>query len=132
MARAQLHYSLSDYSNALDMLGGIASLAELQSSSSAAASSAWAGEEQAAAATVYFNNLGCVHYRMKKFNAAAYYFGKALAADEKANHSRSSQRSCEALYNLGLALSVLGKPQLAFDCFQEALQVSFVFLSPSF
>ncbi len=124
VVRAHLHFSLSDYSNALEMIGGVAGLVD------------HSGSDDHVAATVYFNNLGCIHHKMKKFNAAAYYFSKALAADEKAvvglpasgRHgitaviAPNAQRYFEVLYNLGLTLLVLGKPQLAFDSFNEAMQ----------
>jgi tetratricopeptide (TPR) repeat protein len=117
VVRAQLHFSLSDYTNALELIGSIANLND------------HSHDDQSNAA-IYYNNLGCIQHKMKKFNAATYYFTKALNADEKAMHAASkgslstsnSQRYYEILYNLGISLLGLGKSQLAFDCFNEALQ----------
>lgn len=113
VVRAHLHFSLSDYSNALEMIGSIANLAD-------------PSMEDPGASTIYFNNLGCIHYKMKKLNAAGYYFARALSADEKTvNLTRggsNSQRYYEVLYNLGVTLLAQGKSQLAFECFNEALQ----------
>jgi CCR4-NOT transcription complex subunit 10 len=33
---------------------------------------------------MYFNNLGCLHFQMQKYNLASFYFRRAIAENEKA------------------------------------------------
>jgi hypothetical protein len=33
---------------------------------------------------MYYNNLGCLHFQMQKFNLASFYFCRAIAENEKA------------------------------------------------
>lgn len=33
--------------------------------------------------SIYYNNLGCIHLKLKKFSAAAYYFSKALKENDQ-------------------------------------------------
>ena len=33
---------------------------------------------------MYFNNLGCLHFQMQKYNLASFYFCRAIAENEKA------------------------------------------------
>jgi len=78
-------------------------------------------------AILYFNNLGCVHHKMKKHHTAAFYFGKALnhqnqlyiAAGNRGLDTFAHDRRNEILYNLGYQLLLTGKPDLAFNSFQE-------------
>jgi CCR4-NOT transcription complex subunit 10 len=90
--------------------------------------------------SLYFNNLGCIHAGMKKYNLAAFYFKQAL---EENNHAvmrmgtvdkllpltgrplrcLSLNQRYKLLHNLGTQLMHAGKPQEAFDCVLEALQV---------
>ena len=84
--RAQLSFTLSDYSGALEQIGSIVSLPDH-------------AHDDYVSATIYFNNLGCINYKMKKFNAAVHYFSRSLSADEKVN-SGPSWRHNEVLYNL--------------------------------
>lgn len=53
-------------------------------------------------APLYFNNLGCISYKMKKFNAASFYFGKAL----RENASSSSEDSASS--SAGMARTLKG------------------------
>jgi tetratricopeptide (TPR) repeat protein len=108
--RAQFYFSLSDFNNSLEMIASIAQCADHTTHE----------EQSNNACVVYFNNLGCVHFKMKKLNAALYYFSKALIAEEKS--SLSNHIYFECVYNAGLTLAVLGKSQLALDCFAEVLQ----------
>ncbi|XP_031565395.1 CCR4-NOT transcription complex subunit 10-like isoform X2 [Actinia tenebrosa] len=89
--------------------------------------------------TMYFNNLGCIHYQMHKYNLAAFYSRQALEENDKALSSlppseknnplhscplatlRLSQRH-EILYNLGIQLLFSGRPEAAFDCLVESIQ----------
>ncbi|XP_068694299.1 CCR4-NOT transcription complex subunit 10-like isoform X2 [Montipora foliosa] len=90
--------------------------------------------------TMYYNDLGCIHFQLHKYNLAAFYFRQALQENYKAlaslplvdkNASVSSRplvtlgvnRRHEILYNLGIQLLFSGRPVAAFDCLVEAVQV---------
>lgn len=90
--------------------------------------------------TMYYNNLGCIHFQMHKYNLAAFYFRKSLQENNKAlsslppvdkNAPVSSRamvtlgvnRRHEILYNLGIQLLFSGRPVVAFDCLVEAVQI---------
>eukprot|EP00026_Physarum_polycephalum_P002861 Phypoly_transcript_02870.p1 GENE.Phypoly_transcript_02870~~Phypoly_transcript_02870.p1 ORF type:complete len:843 (+),score=269.67 Phypoly_transcript_02870:83-2611(+) len=99
----------------------------------------------AALSPLFFNNLGCIHYKLKQFSAASFYVNRALK-DSEALYSNPSatnnnnnnnsynndettkrgsvdqfarDRKIEMLYNLGLQMLLTGKPELAFQAFQE-------------
>ncbi|XP_077982183.1 CCR4-NOT transcription complex subunit 10-like [Glandiceps talaboti] len=90
---------------------------------------------------MYYNNQGCVHFYMRKYNLSAYYFRKALQENENALQElpkRSSPHSLlsgrplctlainkryELLHNSGITLLHAGRPLAAFDCLIEAVQV---------
>lgn len=88
----------------------------------------------------YFNNLGLVHMKLKKYNMAIYYFSKAVKFLEKSNEklisnsqvgappktnpnenvcNLSTQKSYEIIFNYGLALYKSGKYYEAFKCFER-------------
>jgi len=81
--------------------------------------------------TLYYNNLGCLHFRMRKFHAASFYFTKALQENDAIYASSDKQdrilpaysrdKKAEILYNMGLQLLLTSQPAMAFACFQEAL-----------
>ena len=99
-------------------------------------------------AAMYFNNMGCIHYKMKKYHAASYYFTRALKENEISQETSgalfffffgnvhgyignicleskgvalfSRNRRLHILYNMGSKLLVTGNPELAFKCYQEA------------
>ncbi|XP_073243315.1 CCR4-NOT transcription complex subunit 10-like isoform X3 [Porites lutea] len=90
--------------------------------------------------TMYFNDLGCIHFQLQKYNLAAFYFRKALQENNKAlsslplidmNVPLSSRplvslgvsHRHEILYNLGIQLLFSGRPVVAFDCLVEAVQI---------
>ncbi|XP_029211498.2 CCR4-NOT transcription complex subunit 10-like isoform X1 [Acropora millepora] len=90
--------------------------------------------------TMYYNNLGCIHFQLHKYNLAAFYFRRALQENDKAlallppvdKNAPVSSRSLvtlgvnrrhEILYNLGIQLLFCGRPGVAFDCLVEAVQV---------
>jgi len=90
---------------------------------------------------LFFNNLGCVQFKLKKYNASSFYLSKALkendanqGSEDSASSSAESStgnkkgtgqsvaretRKLQILYNLGLQLLLTGKPGLAFQSFQE-------------
>lgn len=88
---------------------------------------------QSAHPQFYFNNLGVIHLKMKKYALAAIYFGKALKLMQKNDQagvqgvnpidsttSHSSLKIGEVCYNYGIALLKCKKYQEAFQCFNRA------------
>ena len=81
----------------------------------------------------YYNNLGCIHLRLKKPKLALLYFSKAyetisaqssveedaVARPTDAVTFYASQRRGEVLFNMGLALLASNLPGQALDCFLE-------------
>ncbi|KAH8236469.1 hypothetical protein KR026_002772 [Drosophila bipectinata] len=75
--------------------------------------------------TCIANNMGVIHLRVRHYAIAAKFFQNALNFDQKlAQNLRqstlqtmSSARSCEILYNLGVAMLHLRRPKEAFQCF---------------
>ncbi|XP_071716024.1 uncharacterized protein [Rutidosis leptorrhynchoides] len=81
---------------------------------------------------LYYNNLGCIYYKLGKYQTAAYYFSKALSnsslqKNEKPRKllSYSQDKSVLFAYNCGLVYLASGKPVLAVRCFQQASSVFF-------
>ena len=113
VVRAQLQFVLSDYHSALELLGGIAGMLEDSKSG-----------DEAVTATIYFNNLAIVNHKMKKLQAAMFYFAKALSYDEKGLQSRMYHpyRYFDLLYNLGVCGLATGQLSVAQECFLEASQ----------
>lgn len=76
---------------------------------------------------MYYNNVGCVHHKMRRHQIALYYFQKALvlATDTNARVLHPDGRvmptlDCEIRYNLALQLLITGRPRDAFSRFKEA------------
>lgn len=69
--------------------------------------------------------MGVIHLRVRHYAIAAKFFQNALNFDQQlARNLRkstlqtmSSARSCEILYNLGVAMLHLRRPKEAFQCF---------------
>ncbi|XP_067652107.1 CCR4-NOT transcription complex subunit 10-like isoform X1 [Haliotis asinina] len=84
---------------------------------------------------MYFNNLGCIHFHLRKHHLGAFYLRRAVQENENALkdaaaggqnrplHTRGMSRHYELLYNMGIQLLHCGRPQAAFDCLIEAVQV---------
>jgi tetratricopeptide (TPR) repeat protein len=73
------------------------------------------------AESLYYNSMGCIHYRKESFKLATFYFGKALAAQNftvQVNNGRIILPwRYEILHNNGLTLMKAGEYALAFKCF---------------
>ena len=78
----------------------------------------------------FYNNLGCIHIRLRKPRLARLYFSKAYetfsnkqSIDTKSKNNTisyySSIRRAELLYNSALALLLSNKPEKALDCLKE-------------
>lgn len=74
--------------------------------------------------------MGVIHLRVRHYAIAANFFQNAINFDKhiSANirdtdlHHLSSAKSCEILYNLGIALLHLRRPREAFQCFLVPLK----------
>jgi CCR4-NOT transcription complex subunit 10 len=93
------------------------------------------------AGATYFNNVACVHHKMRKYHAALHYFQRAIATDAEAGGGPGGGPGgqpgltrdgrvragvgCEVRYNAGLALLLVGQPQAALVRFHEAAALLF-------
>ncbi|CAF4335202.1 unnamed protein product, partial [Didymodactylos carnosus] len=89
--------------------------------------------------TVFYNNLGCIHYYMRKYCFGAFYFRKALTENNrvlmelnkvqsngisgKPLIALSSNRKYDILYNLGVQLLFEREPYAAFECLIEVVRL---------
>ncbi|CAF0808174.1 unnamed protein product [Didymodactylos carnosus] len=89
--------------------------------------------------TVFYNNLGCIHYYMKKYCFGAFYFRKALTENNHVLMELNKVQSCgisgkplialgsnrkyEILYNLGVQLLFEREPYAAFECLIEVVRL---------
>jgi len=88
-------------------------------------------ERDANLAALYFNNMGCIHHCMRRHNAAAFYFQRALLENDRLYKKTPSEsiplstfscdRRCEIEYNRALQLLFGGRPAEAFASFRTAL-----------
>ncbi|XP_065354321.1 CCR4-NOT transcription complex subunit 10 isoform X2 [Calliphora vicina] len=80
--------------------------------------------------TLIANNMGVIHLRVRHYAIAANFFQKAISFDKHIAvnlrniplHHMSSAKSCEILYNLGIAMLHLRRPTEAFQCFLVPLK----------
>ncbi|XP_064640490.1 CCR4-NOT transcription complex subunit 10-like [Lineus longissimus] len=89
---------------------------------------------------MYYNNMACIHFHMRKHNLGAFYLRKALQENENASKDVSRtdlskslsglpvftlgiSRHHELLYNMGIQLLHCGKALAAFECLIIAIQV---------
>ena len=92
--------------------------------------------------------MGCIHFQLKQYQSAAYYFARSLKQNELLYHQPSlapspshnnsnspensekfrivtlrnytRDRKIEIFYNNGLLLLLTGKAELAFECFSSS------------
>ncbi|XP_054725986.1 CCR4-NOT transcription complex subunit 10 isoform X1 [Anastrepha obliqua] len=80
--------------------------------------------------TCIANNMGVIHLRVRHYAIAAKFFQDAIAFDKHiaANmrnislYEMSTARTCEILYNLGIAMLHLRRPKEAYKCFLVPLK----------
>ncbi|XP_013114394.2 CCR4-NOT transcription complex subunit 10 isoform X1 [Stomoxys calcitrans] len=80
--------------------------------------------------TLIANNMGVIHLRVRHYAIAANFFQNAINFDKHIAsnlrnaelHDMSSAKSCEILYNLGIAMLHLRRPKEAFQCFLMPLK----------
>ncbi|KAL8126032.1 hypothetical protein AgCh_013358 [Apium graveolens] len=78
---------------------------------------------------LFYNNLGCIHYRLGKYQTSGIYFSKALSTSSvirkekpqnQTHGSFSLDKSLLVAYNCGMQYLAIGKPILAARCFYKA------------
>ncbi|KAE8689031.1 36.4 kDa proline-rich protein-like [Hibiscus syriacus] len=81
----------------------------------------------AAISSMFKNNLGCIYYKLGKYNSSAVFFSKALGICSSLQKEKplklltfSQDKSLLIAYNCGLQYLACGKPILAARCFQKA------------
>ncbi|EDW15309.1 CCR4-NOT transcription complex subunit 10 isoform X1 [Drosophila mojavensis] len=75
--------------------------------------------------TCIANNMGVIHLRVRHYAIAAKFFQNALRFDQQLTsnlrqcslQTMGLARSCEIMYNLGIAMLHLRRPKEAFQCF---------------
>ncbi|XP_019894548.2 CCR4-NOT transcription complex subunit 10 isoform X2 [Musca domestica] len=80
--------------------------------------------------TLIANNMGVIHLRVRHYAIAANFFQNAINFDKHIAsnlrsaelHDMCSAKSCEILYNLGIAMLHLRRPKEAFQCFLVPLK----------
>lgn len=82
--------------------------------------------------TLIANNMGLIHFHVRHYAMAARFFQHAITFDQDAFkalgndpplYSMNAYRQPEILYNLGIALLHLQRPQDAFDCLIVTAQI---------
>lgn len=119
--KAHLEYARANYPKSIKLLIGSASMGSQVE------------DKQEYTKILYFNNLGCIHFKLKKYNLALHYFTKALRSldhlysfdsDSKSKlinlvHFANNKKQ-EIMYNIGTILLFSGSPDEAFYCFQQS------------
>jgi len=99
-------------------------------------------EREKNVSALYFNNMGCIHHCMRRHQAAAFYFTRALQENDALYQQQPTtktvpggdgkttdlptyncDRRCELEYNRGLQYHLSGRPTAAFACFLAALEL---------
>lgn len=77
--------------------------------------------------SIYYNNLGCIYYRLGKYHTSGVFFSKALSNSSTLLKEKpvklltlSQGKSRQLIYNCGLMYLASGKPILAAQCFYKA------------
>uniref|UniRef100_A0A0D6R4H5 CCR4-NOT transcription complex subunit 10 n=1 Tax=Araucaria cunninghamii TaxID=56994 RepID=A0A0D6R4H5_ARACU len=109
LLKAQLEYYRGNYRKAIKLLTTCSSRAEQGMS------------------CMLFNNLGCIHYKLRKYNLAAVYFRKAYQNSASLGAEPSLKlpkfhpgKSQSIMYNSGMLHLMCGNPIVAAQCFQRA------------
>lgn len=80
--------------------------------------------------SIYYNNLGCIYYRLGKHHTSSVLFAKALSNSSSLRKEQplklstiSQDKSLLITYNCGVQYLACGKPLQAASCFYKATQV---------
>ncbi|XP_049412919.1 uncharacterized protein LOC125875899 [Solanum stenotomum] len=110
--KSQLEYTRGNHRKAIKLLMASSNRAETGISS------------------LYYNNLGCIYYRLGKHHTSSVFFAKALNNSSSLRKERplklstiSQDKSLLITYNCGMQYLACGKPLLAAGCFYKASQV---------
>lgn len=110
--KSQLEYTRGNHRKAIKLLMASSNRAETGISS------------------VYYNNLGCIYYRLGKHHTSSVFFAKALSNSSSLRKERplklstiSLDKSLLITYNCGVQYLACGKPLLAASCFYKTSQV---------
>lgn len=110
--KSQLEYTRGNHRKAIKLLMASSNRAETGISS------------------LYYNNLGCIYYRLGKHHTSSVFFAKALSNSSSLRKERplklstiSQDKSLLITYNCGVQYLACGKPLLAASCFYKTSQV---------
>ncbi|KAJ8559911.1 hypothetical protein K7X08_003969 [Anisodus acutangulus] len=110
--KSQLEYARGNHRKAIKLLMASSNRAETGISS------------------IYYNNLGCIYYRLGKHHTSSVLFAKALSNSSSLRKERplklstiSQDKSLLITYNCGVQYLASGKPLQAASCFYKASQV---------
>ncbi|MCD7466472.1 hypothetical protein HAX54_003221 [Datura stramonium] len=110
--KSQLEYARGNHRKAIKLLMASSNRAETGFSS------------------LYYNNLGCIYYRLGKHHTSSVLFAKALSNSSSLRKERplklstiSQDKSLLITYNCGVQYLACGKPLQAASCFYKASQV---------
>ncbi|KAG6414232.1 hypothetical protein SASPL_126950 [Salvia splendens] len=77
--------------------------------------------------SMYYNDLGCIYYRLGKHHTSGVFFSKALSSSSAARKEKppklltlSQDKSLLIMYNCGVQSLARGRPFHAARCFQKA------------
>lgn len=109
LLKSQLEYARGNYPKAIKLLMASSNRTDLGFS------------------TIYNNNLGCIYYRLGKYNTASVFFSKALSNSSSLRKEKplklstfSQDNSLRIIYNCGVQYLACRKPILAAHCFHKA------------
>ncbi|KAK1389455.1 CCR4-NOT transcription complex subunit 10 [Heracleum sosnowskyi] len=112
--KAQLEYARGNHPKAIKLLMASSNRTEIGTS------------------IMFYNNLGCIHYQLGKYQTSALYFCKALSISSamrkekpRTHTSLSPDKWLRVTYNCGMQYLACGKPMLAARCFHKASLVSY-------
>lgn len=107
--KSQLEYARGNHRKAIKLLMASSNRTEIETS------------------VMYYNNLGCIYYRLGKYQTSNVFFSKALSSSSSVRKENgrtlstfSQDKSLLIVYNCGVQYLACGKPKLAARCFFKA------------
>ncbi|KAG9138097.1 hypothetical protein Leryth_001352 [Lithospermum erythrorhizon] len=80
--------------------------------------------------SIYYNNLGCIYFRLGKYHTSSVLFSKALSNSSSLRKEKplrlstfSRDKSQLIVYNCGVQHMACGKPLIAARCFHKASRI---------
>ncbi|KAL1813156.1 hypothetical protein DCAR_0625451 [Daucus carota subsp. sativus] len=112
--KAQLEYARGNHPKAIKLLMASSNRTEIGTS------------------IMFYNNLGCIHFQLGKYQTSALYFSKALSTSSAMRKEKphcgtsfSADKYLRIAYNCGMQYLACGKPILAARCFHKASLISY-------